>query len=184
MIWSWAVTQKINAVVTEIQKQVPGNTITRPSNTTAYAVGDALSNDSSNDYITFADVTRGGKNTATLVEAVFMSSANQSTLPALDLLLFDRAFTETADNSPCAITDAEMVAGLIGVVSAPVADWNPVNAAAGASGNAMCHVTDLAIRVRTKTSENRDIYGQLVLRNTYTPVSDEQFDVLLKFKQD
>ena len=157
------------------------DSITRPSNTTAYAAGDAISEVTSNDFFTFDGVLPiSPERTGTLNTVRLVSSANQSTKLDGELWLFRSTFTETADNSAFAPTDAE-VATLVAVVDLPSSFWIVGNAASGASGNAVIEVTNLELPV---TGDAGKLYGQLVARNAYTPVSAEVFTCELVVSQD
>ena len=69
----------------------------------------------------------------------------------------------------------------IGVIDFDQADWKIGNAGAGATGNAGCEVHNLGI---VFVAADTTIYGQLVARNAYTPVSGEIFTVDLLITQD
>ena len=156
--------------------------VTRPANTTAYADGDAVSTVTTDAHLEFEGAVRkqGGRMSGTINSARITSSANQVTLPAMDLWLFNADITETADNAAFAPTDAEALSR-IGFIQFPEADWEPLNRGAGANGNAGCEVHGLNIVFQSVAPT---IYGQLVVRNAYTPVSGEVFTVELMVTQD
>ena len=155
-----------------------GGTLTRPSNTTAYAAGDVISAVTSNDHYTFTGVVEyDGAGTACIESALLIDSANQSTKPDLELWLFSSDIAEVADNSAFAPTDAEM-ATLIGIIPFPVGNFYAGDATSGAVGNCACPLHGLNIPIKVGPGANV-IYGQLVVRNAYTPVSAEIFTCIL-----
>jgi len=163
------------------------DSITRPSNTTAYTAGDVISEVTTNDHFTFGAasddgskrVTRVGVNSGVINWARLHSSANQSTKLDCELLLFHADIAEVADNAAFAPTDAEL-ATRVAVVDFPASFWKEGDADSGADGNALCEAMNLDIPFRAL----RHLYGQLVARNGYTPISGEQFVVELGITQD
>lgn len=155
--------------------------LTRPSNTTAYAAGDVISAVTTNDHFTFGALSNdnskrtGRPNPGTLAIncARLWSSANQSTKLDAELWLFHTDIAEVADNSAFAPTDTEMLT-LVGIIAFPMADWKVGTATSGADGNAVCEVRNLDFPVMAGPGR---LYGQLVARNAYTPVSAEVFVV-------
>lgn len=147
--------------------------ITRPANTTAYAAGDVIGTASSH-VITFygaKDEKGYDLNRAIIARAVLIDNEAPATLPSLELWLFDTAPAAQADNAAFAVTDTEL-ANVIGVIPFT---YSYVGLA---SGN---HIqqSDLVSLVLEVKSGASDIYGVLVVRNAYTPVSGETFKILL-----
>lgn len=159
------------------------SSITRPSNTTAYAAGDVLSDTTGNAHHTFSNVVRAyGPLTGSIETAIITTSANQTTLPDLELWLFDADIATVADNAAFAPTDAESNT-LIGIIAFPVSQFKVGNAGSGAAGNAVNAQTGIGMQFSTK-NDTKAIYGQLVVRNAYTPVSAEIFTIRLFLAQD
>jgi hypothetical protein len=166
-------------------------TVTRPSDTTAYAAGDAVTNSTSGPVmIDFSGVTRDGAKAGTIVNAILIDSANQATKGVFELWLFDREnVTPDNDNSPFTPTDAEL-GWLIGVIEFTIASVG--DATAGAGGNVIFTPTAAAsapgfksIHFTTRQGGvPHKIYGELVVRNAYTPVSAEQFTIRLAIRQE
>lgn len=151
---------------------------TRPSDTNAYTAGDVVST-TAGAIMTFSGVAKDG--IGALQHAVILSSANVATKLDAELWLFRVAPAVTADNSPIAFTDAEL-AQLIGVIAFPVGDWKVGLATAGAGGNAICQSTGIGMPFDTRpgaTTPVNDLYGVLVARNAYVPVSAEVFTISL-----
>lgn len=146
--------------------------ITRPANTTQYAAGDVIGTSESH-VMTFqakdlgaADVNRG-----VIVSAMVIDSAAQSTLPVLELWLFGAAPAAQADNAAFAVTDAELLE-LVGVI--PLT-YSYVGLA---SGNCVLLSDPCSVAFECAAGSEA-IYGALVVRNTYTPISGEVFKVVL-----
>jgi len=152
--------------------------LTRPSNTTAYAAGDVISAVTTNDHFTFAGAVRNGTKSKQLggafVTARLHSSSAVATSLDAELYLFSADIAEVADNSAFAPTDDEMLT-CIGVIDFPTADWK------FGTLNSFCQVTNLGIAFKAATTT---IYGQLVARNAYVPTSAEVFTIELIISQD
>lgn len=152
------------------------SSITRPGNTTAYAADDAVSDATDDAHLTFSGVAQAGRLSSTIVGATASSSHDAgATLPDLQLILFRKDFTDIADNAMLEISDAEALT-VIGVIDFPVANW------VGMNSSSVCHVADLALDIKTGQDgpdNNVEIYGQLVMKNAYTPASGEVISVEL-----
>lgn len=146
----------------------PIASFTRPSNTTAYTAGDVVST-TAGAVMTFASDAEGLVRAAVLID-----SAAESTKPEFDLFLFTVAPNAVADNSAFAPTDGEML-NCIGVVSFLAADFK------AASGNGM---TQGVMSDMSYLAAGGNLYGVLVARNAYTPVSAEVFAVRLSIIQE
>ena len=158
------------------------DSITRPSNTTAYTIGDAISEVTTNDFFTFSGVCASPNYASIIREAMIFSSANQSaTYLDANLFLFAQANApgEDADNAAWSPTDAELLT-CIAIINFPAASWVQGIPTAGAGGNALCSVVDLNRHIRIGEA---DIVGQLVAGNAYTPVSAEVLTVSLGVEQ-
>lgn len=157
-------------------------TFTRPANTTTYAAGDVVCNSTSAPTsMHFTAATEGegaGRNDQAVInQAILVCSANQSLKPDLELWLFDTDVTMDNDNAAFTPSDAEL-ATLVGIVEFPVANFKVGDATAGAGGNCVCVADNLGIPIKTLSGENT-LYGVLVARNAYIPVSGESFTVRL-----
>lgn len=152
--------------------------ITRAANTTAYASGDAIL-DASDGHLEFDDLVRGQSPfSCSISTARLYSSANVGTKLEADLILFDEDPTSSnADNDPLALTDAEAL-NVIGVISFLSANWTILDTSSGADGNAVCEAKNIGLVLQTALG-NRSVYGILVARNGYVPVSAEVLTVEL-----
>jgi hypothetical protein len=159
-------------------------TKTRPSDTTTYANGDVVNESASAGTVwTFSNVGRVKGGSGIITNALLISSANQSTKPSLELWLFTVAPTSDNDNSNFTPTDAELQY----FIGAPIAflDTNSYvgDATSGAGGNIVIPSASVNLAFDC-VDTSRDLYGCLIARNAYVPVSGEQFTVILKVLQD
>src|SRR5881409_1389682 len=141
--------------------------LVRPANTTAYTAGDVWTN-GSNARMVFTGLNRNTGYGAEIKHALAIDDAAQATKVDLELWLFSADITDLdADNAAWTPTDAQL-ATLIGIIAFPVANFKPGDATAGAGGNAACIAANVGIAIKHDT-----LYGVLVVRNAYTPVSAE-----------
>lgn len=175
---------QVQDVRVQFNTKLVTSALTRPADTTDYAAGDVISAATSNDHFTFLDAARsGGKNKqlgGAIATARLHSSANVAVKLDSELWLFREDIAEVADNSAFAPTDAEMLT-LIGVIDFNLANWKEGNATVGAGGNAVVEAFNLGLAFKSATTT---IYGQLVARNAYIPVTGEIFTVELVISQD
>lgn len=154
-------------------------TFTRPADTTAYAAGDVVANSTSAPVVmTFRGAARGTNAPSIIQHAILVSSASVATKPDLELWLFDTTIAIDNDNAVFTPTDAELLT-LVGVIAFPVADFKVGDATVGAGGNAVCEASNIGLPFNT-TRDANDLFGVLVARNAYVPVSGEVFTVRLK----
>lgn len=151
--------------------------LTRPANVTAYAAGDAISDATGDAHFTFNNVAKQNPGSGVIEKLVLNDSAAQATKLACDLVLFSVDVGVEADNAAWTPTDAEMLT-VLGSVSIATTDWVVGDATAGAGGNCVAVKTGLNIPFKPTTAATK-IYGQLVARNAYTPVSGEVFTAKL-----
>jgi hypothetical protein len=153
--------------------------VIRPADTTVYAAGDVVGNYAAGTSVIVFD---GVGNDASggcgfLMSARCLSSSNAVTKPDLQLFLFDTPIAAVVDNAAFAPTDAEMRA-LVGIIAFPTAAWVQGLSGADAAGNSVCDAQALWIPFNCTPNVN-SLYGVLVMRNAYAPVSAEQLDVRL-----
>ena len=169
----------MSTTVTKMTGRTIAANFTRPADTTAYAAGDVIADSTSAPtVITFSRAT--SDSVSTIQQAIIVTSASVATKPDLELWLFDTTVTPDNDNAVFTPTDAELRT-LIGVIAFPVASFKVGDATAGAGGNSICDVQTLNIQINSTPQVNA-IYGVLVVRNAYVPVSAERFDIRLKIK--
>lgn len=158
--------------------EVVSASITRPTDTTQYGVGEVI-DAATGAGITFVDVVRTPGAKGVITGAAIIDSANQSTKPSIELWLFNAPLTAyDNDNAVFTPTDADL-ANRVGVITFP--NTFVGDATSGASGNAVYQSDQIVLPFETVT---RALYGVLVVRNAYTPVSAEIFTVQLQILQD
>ena len=148
-----------------------GVSVTRPADTTAYAPGDVVGTAVTGTLI-IPNASFGEFDAGIIQQAVVVSSAAVGTSPDLELWLFDSTVAAIADNAAWAPTDAEMLT-LVGIVEFPTADWKL------ASTSAVCVADNISLPFNTKKGTSK-LYGVLVVRNAYVPVSGEIFTLRLQ----
>lgn len=148
-------------------------TKTRPANTTPYASGDVISDGSVFSFINAALVNGGG---GIIRNVMIISSSFPTTkLAAAELFLFHVAPNSDADNSPATISEGEL-ANLIGVSVTPATPYAGDARADSAGSSVYQTAVNLPFLCR---EDSRDIYGVLIVRNAYVPISGETFTIIL-----
>lgn len=157
-------------------------TMTRPTNTTQYAAGDQVADSTSAPTaITFEEVAPANGGSGMILDAVCIDSAYvAAALPNLRLYLFSGSPTPNNDNAAWAASDANALV-LIGKIE--FSSWEVTNAGAGAAGNCASFKSGINLPFKCGSTVN-DIYGLLVERSTYTPVSGEAWTINLGILQD
>lgn len=140
---------------------------TRPADTNAYTAGDVVSNSTSAPVvITFSGL---GSHGGYIVEANLIDEASQSTLGQFELWLFSSAPSAENDNAAFAPSNAE-----VETISTIIPFSTPY-AGKTSSGNTVYMYKNMNHRYQAAT-----LYGILVVRNGYTPISGEKFTVQLR----
>lgn len=152
-------------------------TVTRPANTTPYTSGDVVGTDPGT-VITINNASNGEFECGILQQAIISSSAYVGTPPDLELWLFDTTVTADTDNAAFTPTDAEL-ATLVGIVDFPTLDWKIGTATAGVDGNMACVAANIGMPFNTKKGTH-SLFGVLVARNAYVPISGEIFTLRLQ----
>ena len=150
---------------------------TRPENTTAYAAGDVVSGATA-AVMKFSKCAGQGGQGGSVRSVMIISSADQTTKLDADLWLFDAAPAIADDNAAFAPTDAEIltVVGVVSVVGTTAANTK-VGLTTG-TGNQVFINDGLDIPFACAKTDAA-LYGILVARNAYTPVSAEVFRIKL-----
>lgn len=157
---------------------------TRPANTTQYTAGDQVGDTATpSTILTFANVVDQPAECICVTGAVLVSSAYQSSAPNFELWLFKSAPTTANDNEAAAVTDAQLQGGnFIGriVLGGDSSSASPGLATSGSGGNAIVE-QDAAVVFPVELADGAtSIYGFLIDRGGYTPVSGERFDIGLR----
>lgn len=148
--------------------------VTRPANTTAYAVNDAWSDSTSaptSGGFTFTSAARVSGGSGVITDAIVASSNNPGTLLQGEIWLFDTSVTNINDNSAFSITDSE-VKTVVGVIPFTLGTNNL---------NSIAHVQNLSIGFTCSGSAN--LRFLVKVKNAYTPASAEVLTCRLKILQ-
>lgn len=162
-------------------------TLTRPANTTAYASGDAVT-DTGGAALSFLSVARDtSAGSGRIVGAVCTSSADEATKPQLELWLFGGAAapTATVDNSATVHPDDTEILQLLGIIT--FTTW--YEGIAGTSGSSAAPATLINGIAGGRIpfvcgAAVDDIFGLVIIRSAYTPISGEVFTFRLAVEQD
>lgn len=153
--------------------------VTRPSDTNAYAIGDVIANDTP-AVLEFANAGRASGEAVRIVSATLISSAFVATGPSIDLMLFSATQTPDADNAAYTPTDAELLT-LVGVIPFLTGNAKSGDLTAGAGGNASNVLSNIQQVVNLPSGVS--LYGVPVARNAYVPVASEKFTFILGIEE-
>jgi hypothetical protein len=148
--------------------------VTRPADTTAYAVNDAISDSTSaptSGGFTFTSAARASGGSGIVTDAIIATSNDAGTLLQGEIWLFDQAVTNINDNAAFAVSDTE-IKTCVGVIPFTLID---------AGNNGFQHVQNLNIGFTCSGSAN--LRFLLRAKNAYTPASAEVFTLKLKILQ-
>lgn len=130
----------------------------------AYGIGDAMGG-----LLTFSNAARASGGSI-IIEAATLVDLSK-TDPLVDLVLFDRTFTNTADNAPFDPSDSDIL-NIIGVIQFNIyADFND---------NSAAYRTGLGLAAKLNGT---DLFGQLVTRSAVTLTSTSDITVILHMTQ-
>lgn len=138
----------------------------RPGNTTAYAVGDAVFDETSPGVIQFDSVGGSG-----LVKNAHMIMGETDTASFV-LLLFDREPTNVGDNLASAfdVEDMEKLVGMVTFLNAGKTNLGT---------NVEYYVADEAHLDFAYTSDSGKLYGVLLTNSVWTPSANTWFELSL-----
>ena len=148
------------------------STITRPADTTAYAVGDAWSNSTSAPTAgggTLSNVVAVSGGSAELMHLAIVSSAAPATPLQGEIWIFDTAPTAINDNAAFTVSDAEM---LNCIAQIPFA-----LSSIGANSSAT-----ILLGLGIKTIGSANLRYLIRVANVYTPASGETLSVRAFFR--
>lgn len=149
-------------------------TLTRPNNTTQYAIGDAVVDTGGaamniNAVALMWGTSLVGSQYARIVSARLEKDGSTVTNAAFRLFLYSASVTPPADNAPYPYPYNSNVSAIV--------DF-PAMSAEGGTGGAYCEVQSAYIPVRGATSGGA-LKGILVAEAAYTPAANENFRVTL-----
>lgn len=165
-------------MTTQVTQQVSQSvaTIIRPANTTQYTAGDVIANSATAATVLTFQSALGDAAGAKIRSAMFTSSAIPGTKLNADLFLFHTAPTAYGnDNEAFVLSDADLL-NLVAVVSL---DGTTAANLKTTDNNYVVINGGLALPVRNTALSNLALYGVLVARNAYTPVSAEVLTIKL-----
>lgn len=145
-------------------------TVTRPADTTAYAVGDAISNSTTAPVPFTLDLTDyiNGGGSIEIRKLAIVSSAKQSTLPLFNVFVCPETFTATNDNAALDISDTIQENG---------GGWLACDVQNSTVSNSRCAYVGIPVPM-VMTSTGQKLYGTIQAANAYTPVSGEKFTII------
>lgn len=153
-------------------------TFNRPSATTAYAAGDVVSDSTSQAAaLVFPNVG----DAASVVRSRAVYEENNGTPPDFELWLFHEEPTNHLDNAPLALTSVDL-ASLAAVVEIGSKTVKIANATASPDG-AIVYEPGPREPIYVRTT-NGKLYGLLVTRGIFTPVTGTKIGVYLDIKLD
>lgn len=149
----------------------------RPADSTQYTAGDVVADSTSDPHaLEFIGAVRVPGGGGIIQSAILIDSTAEATKPDLELYLFNHRPAMQADNAAWAPTDREME-DCLGVISFPLSYFKT----AGANGIIQPTNPSLGFACDANATS---LYGVLVARNAYTPVSGEKFVIRLFVLQD
>lgn len=152
-------------------------TLTRPADTTAYTSGDSVANSTSAPTaLEFTGLGRSGVLAGTLYSVEMDDQNNAGTPGEFELWLFSEQPTIENDNAAAAISWADS-ARLVAVV--PLYASYLVNTGSGNAGVRRYESTSPIGRLYA-TDASGSLWGALVARSAYTPLSGELFRVTVR----
>lgn len=145
---------------------------TRPSDTNAYTVGDAISNSTSAPAVFSLDLASIGAVAGQSIEIrkiSIVSSAKQSTLPLINVYLSNTTFTATADNAALDIGDTIMEAG---------GSWFACETQNFTASNSIVSYDGIP-KPMVLAAADTNVFGTMQAANAYTPISAEKWTIIL-----
>jgi len=144
--------------------------ITRPENTTAYAIGDAVSNSTSAAVAMSFKVGNSNHERAVITKVQVISDVKAATLPMFNLWLFRETVVATNDNAALSVTDASVQTGP-SVIALNTQWYTAINS--------IVEATNIQVPVILERAD-MNLYGLLQATNAYTPASAEVLTVIIE----
>jgi len=148
--------------------------VTRPADTTAYAVNDALSDSTSaptSGGFTFSNAARASGKSGIITDAIIASNNDPGTQLQGEIWIFNQAVTNINDNAAFAVSDGE-IKTCIGRIPFTLED---------VGNNGFYHAQNLNIGFTCVGSAN--LRFLIRVKNAYTPANAEVLTVALKIVQ-
>jgi len=144
---------------------------TRPSDTTPYTTGDAVTNSTSAPLVFQLDLGALGAVNGQALEIrklAVVSSVKGATLPLFNVFLANTTFTATNDNSALDIADAIQDAD---------GSWFACDVQFSTASNARASYVNVPSPMMLAAADTK-LYGTIQAANGYTPVSAEKFTII------
>lgn len=161
-------------VITQSRFVTCSTDVTRPADTTAYAVNDALSDSTTSpttNGFTFTGAARATGGSGIITDAIITTSNDAGTLLQGEIWVFSAAVTNINDNTAFAVSDSE-IKTCVGKIPFTLED---------AGNNGFYHATNLNIGFTTSGSANLRFLVRV--KNAYTPASAEVLTFVIKVLQ-
>jgi hypothetical protein len=158
------------------------DTLIRPEDTTQYTAGDMVADSTSAPTANvLAGAALANGRGGTIRAVTLIDSAKLATAGDFEIWFFDAAYTLANDNAAFAPTDA-VAKKAQAIVSLPGSGSIVGNAGADAAGNRVYQKTGIDKDFKCATG-SKDLWWALVVRNAYTPVSAEEFTLIVDVEQ-
>lgn len=143
--------------------------LTRPNDTTAYTLGDAISNSTSAPTTIQFERVSGTAGRFVRVSRLTINKTGVS-VPSLQLWLFTKNVTATNDNSAFSLTDAD------NINTAAVINLYTVNTAVN---NSFYDSGEISVDIELDSAETK-LYGLIKTMEDFTPEAQEVFRLTLQ----
>lgn len=147
-------------------------TFNRPSDTTQYAINDAVSNSTSAPtIITLADVARVNGGTGIITDLRLSTNNNSTTAASFKVILFNDTITPVNDNSPFPqlwANDAKRIGS-----------FDLTLQTGGTGSDAASATLEQLGKIFKCAGGSRNLYAAIVANATYTPVSGQTFAITI-----
>lgn len=151
---------------------------TRPADTTAYALGDVVSNSTSaTTLMTFSGAGRSNANTGYITKARLLTSQATNTASFRLWLWNANNPTVAVDNAAYVFTYADD-SKLVGYI-----DFPACSTSAGSGTGSFTQITDTQRLAYVCAAADTALYGFLETRTAFTPANAQTFQVTLHFDQ-
>lgn len=153
-------------------------TVTRPSDTNAYAANDCWSTSTSAPTVggsTLTGMGRASGGSGRINDAVITSSADPATLLQGEIWIFDTSVTEVNDNAAFALSDADVLKLVL------VLPFTLASTVAGSGTNSAAIISNINKTYSCVSSAN--LRFLIKVKNAYTPISGEVLQVRLGIEQ-
>jgi hypothetical protein len=145
---------------------------TRPADTTAYTIGDAVGGAASDTVFPFTNAAKNTGGSSRLKSVKIAKSGTTITLATFRLALFRTAPTAVADNAafPIAYADRNAIIGYVDM---------DIMASNGGGGGFTFKTVDIPLKFTT----GKTLYGVLIALGAYVPANAETFAIELAIER-